>query len=90
MGEEQGPPEVHNHLHSFKRVQLQIVKTAPDSQLLDLLSVSRIVTILEKADQCGVIRKPQELDRGVCRCAVVGVKGEEQWGENTAPVQLQC
>ncbi len=26
-------PEVHGHLHCFERVELQIVKTAPDSQL---------------------------------------------------------
>ncbi len=77
-------PEVHNHLHSFERVKLQFVKTAPDSQLLNLLSVSRLVTILDESDQCGVVCKLQELDRGVFGCAVVGVQGEEQWGENTA------
>ncbi len=27
-------PEVHDQLHCFERVQLQVVKTAPDSQLL--------------------------------------------------------
>ncbi len=27
-------PEVHDHLHCFERVKLQVVKTAPDSQLL--------------------------------------------------------
>ncbi len=48
-------PEVHDHLHCFERVELQVVKTAPDSQLLNLLSVSRLVTILDEADQCGVI-----------------------------------
>ncbi len=37
-------PEVHDHLHSFEDVELQVVKTAPDSQLLKLLSVSRLVT----------------------------------------------
>ncbi len=60
-------PEVHNHLHSFECVKLQVVKTAPDSQLLNLLSVSRLVTILDEADQCGVVCKLQELDRGVFR-----------------------
>ncbi len=48
-------PEVHDHLHSFERVKLQVVKTAPHSDLLNLLSVSRLVTILDEADQCGVI-----------------------------------
>ncbi len=38
------PPEVHDHLHCFERVELQVVKTAPDSQLLNLQSVSRLVT----------------------------------------------
>ncbi len=84
-GESRGvSPEVHDHLHCFERVKLQVVKTAPDSQLLNLLSVSRLVTILDEADECGVICKLQELDRGVFRGAVVGVQGEEQWGENTA------
>ncbi len=77
-------PEVHNHLHSFERVKLQVVKTAPDSQLLNLLSVSRLVTLLDEADQCGVVCKLQELDRVVFRCAVIRVEREEQWGENTA------
>ncbi len=85
MGESGGvSPEVHDHLHSFERVKLQIVKTASDSQLLNLLSVSRHVTVLNEADQCGVVCKLQELDGGVFRCAVVGVEREEQWGENTA------
>ncbi len=30
---------VHDHLHSFDHVQLQVVKTASDSQILNLLSV---------------------------------------------------
>ncbi len=66
------------------RVELQVVKTALDSQLLNLLSVSRLVTILNEADYYGVICKLQEFDRGVFRCAVIGVQGEEQWEENTA------
>ncbi len=75
-----GSPEVHDHLHCFERVQLQVVKTAPDSQLLNLLSVSRLVTVLDEADLCAIICKLQELDRGVFRCAVVRVEREEQWG----------
>ncbi len=77
-------PEVHDHFHCFERVKLQVVKTVPDSQLLNLLSVSRLVTVLDEADQCGVICKHQELDGGVFRCAVIRVLEEEQWGENTA------
>ncbi len=71
-----GSPEVHDHLHCFECVVLQVVKPAPDSQLLNLLSVSRLVTILNEADKCGVVCKLQELDRRVFRCAVVGVEGE--------------
>ncbi len=71
-GESRGvSPEVHDHLHCFERVQLQVVKTAPDSQLFNLLSVSRFVTVLNEADDCGVIWK---LDRGFFRCAVIGVE----------------
>ncbi len=77
-------PEVHAHLHCFEHVKLHVVKTAPDSQLLTLLSVSRLVTVLNEADQCGVVCKLQELDRGVFRCIVIRVQGEEQWEENTA------
>ncbi len=51
---------------------------------LTLLSVSRHVTTLDEADQCGVVCKLQELDRGVFRCADVRVEREEQRGENTA------
>ncbi len=61
---------------------LQVVKTAPDSQLLNLLSVSRLVTVLDKANDYSVICKLQELDRGVLWSAVIRVEGEEQWGEN--------
>ncbi len=81
-GESGGSPEVHDHLHCFEHVQLQFVKT--DSHLFNILSVSRLVTVLNEADQCGVICELQELDRGVFGWAVVGVQGEEQWGENTA------
>ncbi len=76
--------EVHDHLHCFERVELQVVQTAPDSQLLNLQSVSRLVNILNEADDCGVICKLLELDRGIFRVAVVGIEGEEQWGENAA------
>ncbi len=44
----------------------------------------RLITVLNEADQCGVVCKLQELDRGVFRCAVIRLKGEEQWGENAA------
>ncbi len=44
----------HDHFQCFEHVQLQVVKTAPDSQLLSLLSVSRLVTVLDEADQCDV------------------------------------
>ncbi len=50
-------PEVHYHLYSFERVQLQVVVTSPDSQLLNLLSVSRLVSVLDETDDCGVICK---------------------------------
>ncbi len=66
---------------SSPQFKLQVVKTAPDNQLHDLLSVSRLVTVLDEANQCGVICKLQELDRGVFRCAVVHV---EEQGDNTA------
>ncbi len=85
-GESRGgsSPKVHDDLHSFECVKLQVVKTAPDRQLLNLLSVSRLDAVLNEANQCFVVCKIKEIDRGVFRCAVVGVAGEEQWGENTA------
>ncbi len=50
-GESKGvSPEIHDHLHGFERVQLQVVKTAPDRQLLNLLSVSKLVTVLNEAN----------------------------------------
>ncbi len=83
-GSRGGSPEVLDHLHCFERVQLQVVKAAPGSQLLNFLSVSRLVTILDEADQCGVVCILQELDRGVFRGSDIRVQGEEQWRENTA------
>ncbi len=77
------PPEVYYHLHCFERVELQVVVTAPDSRV-NLLSVSRLVSVLDEADDCSVVRRLQELDRGVFRYAVICVEGEEQWGENTS------
>ncbi len=57
-GERRGvSTEVINNLHNFERIKLQVVKTAPDSQLLNLLSVSRLVTVLNEADDYGVICK---------------------------------
>ncbi len=85
-----GSPEVHDHLQSFDRVELQVVVIAPDSQLFNLLSVSRLVTVLIEADNCGVICELQELDRGVFRCAVIGVQGEEQWEREHIPEGHQC
>ncbi len=41
-------PEVHDHLHCFERVELQVVYTATDRQLFNLLSVSRLVTVLNE------------------------------------------
>ncbi len=77
MGGLQGvSPEVYYHLYSFERVQLQVVVTAPDSQLLNLLSVSRLVSVLDETDDCGVICKLQEFDRGVSRGAVICVERE--------------
>ncbi len=70
-------------IYCFEHVKFQVVKTLPDSQL-NLLAVSRLITVLNEADRCCVICMLQELDRGVFRCAVICVQGEEQWGENTA------
>ncbi len=81
---EVGSPEVHDHLQSFEHVELQVVKNAPENQLFNLLSVSRLVTVLNEVDDCGVICKLQELDGGVFRWAVFWCRGEEKWGENTA------
>ncbi len=56
-------PEVHDYLHCFDPVELQVVVTTPESQLLNLLSVSRLATILNEADKCSVICDLQELDK---------------------------
>ncbi len=57
-------PKVYNHLQCFERVQLQVVKTAPDCQPLNHLSVSRLVTVLDEANKCGVVCKLKEFDKG--------------------------
>lgn len=58
--------------------------TAPDIQQPNLTSLSRLFTILDDAYNCRIVCKLHELDRGVSRVAVVGVQGEEQWGEHTS------
>ncbi len=73
-----------DHLYCFEHVKLQVVKTAPDSQLFNLLSVSRLVTVLNKADQCGVICKLQELDGGSSDVQLF-VYREKSSGERTQP-----
>ncbi len=83
VGESGGGFVLKSIVISSFSVQLQVVKTAPDSQLLNLLFVSRLVTALNEADQCGVICKLLGLDRGVFGCAVVCVQGEAQWGETS-------
>jgi len=55
------PPEVHYHLHCFEHFQLLLVMTTPDTQLLYLLSVCRLITILVEADDCGVVCSRTEL-----------------------------
>ncbi len=57
-------PKVYNHLQCFKCVQLQVVKTAPNCQPLNHLSVSRLVTVLDEANKCGVVCKLKEFDKG--------------------------
>jgi len=64
--------------------KLQVVKTAPDSQLFNLLSVSRLVTVLNKADQCAVICKLQELDGGSSDVQLFMYR-EKSSGERTQP-----
>ncbi len=85
MGGEPGvSPEVHDHLHCFERVKLQVVKTAPDSQLLNLLSVGRLVTVLNEVISVVSSANFKSLTEGSFRCAVIRVEGEKQWGENAA------
>lgn len=54
-----GSPEIHNLLPCFEHVK--VVMTAPDSLLLNLLSVCRLITVLDEADDCGngLITVPQ-------------------------------
>ncbi len=78
-------PEVHDNLHGFERVKLQVVKTAPDSQLLNLLSVSRLVTILISVVTSANFRSLAE--GSVCShpCIWRRVVGREH-----SPEELQC
>ncbi len=48
---------IYKMLHGNQHDELQVVKTAPDSQLLNLMCVRRLITVLDEADQCGVICK---------------------------------
>ncbi len=59
-----------------------LVVTAPESQLLDLTSTCRHITVLDEVDVCCVICKPQMFNRGVCRGAVICEVGSSG-GEDT-------
>ncbi len=66
-----------------------VFNAIPDSQLLNLLSVSRLVAVLNEPDQCGVFCQLQKLDGGVFRCAVQSVLSSvyklKSSGERTQP-----
>ncbi|XP_061643239.1 F-box only protein 3 isoform X7 [Phyllopteryx taeniolatus] len=93
------PPEVHDHLHSVERVQLQVVSAAPQLQPLHFLSICRLVTVFDEADDSGVI-KLQEFDsradgehvavqplslRGSARCGDSGGGLPAQEGDEMLP-----
>ncbi len=64
-----------------------LLKSTIISTVLSMLS-SRLLGLQQTASSLTsclwAVSKLQELDSGDFRCAVVGVEGEEQWGENTA------
>lgn len=55
------------HLHSFERVHLQVVLTAPADQPFNLPSVCRLVTVLDEADDRCVVCKLQEFNTRVSK-----------------------
>lgn len=79
------PSEVHNYLHSFECVPLQVVVTAPDSQFFNLLSVNGLVSLVDEADDGSVIYKFQKLYRGVFCSALIFLYRERSSGVRTHP-----
>ncbi|XP_008280574.1 uncharacterized protein LOC103357685 [Stegastes partitus] len=67
---------------SFEWVQFQVVLTPPVDQLSHLLSACRLVTVPDQTDYNGVVHILQEFHRRVPSGAIIGVEGEEQWGED--------
>lgn len=53
--------------------------TAPEGKLVHLPPVCNFITVQDETDNCPVICKIQELDRGVVREAAKCVDGEEHW-----------
>lgn len=45
-------PEVLYYLHCLERVQLQMVLTAPVDQLFHVMSVSRLIAVLDQTSDC--------------------------------------
>lgn len=76
-------PEIHCHLHCFEHVQLHVVLTAPEHQPLNLPPIRGLLAILDETNDCGLICQLQGFNSWVRGGAVIGVKGEEQWGEDT-------
>ncbi len=83
------PPEIRHHLYSFEHVKLHVVLTTPEGQLFNLLSVCRLFTVPDEANDRCADCKSQKFNRWVSWGAVVGVEGEEQWGEHT-PLGRGC
>ncbi len=83
-------PEVHEHLHSFEHVKLQVVVTAPDSQLLNLLSVSRPVTVLDEGRSVWChLQNSGAWQRGLWMCSR-SCRERRAVGRKHSPEELQC
>ncbi|CAB1417436.1 unnamed protein product [Pleuronectes platessa] len=78
------PSEVHNHLHCFQSIELQVVQITPGHQMVNLPPVGGLIPTREEPNEGGVISELKEFDGQVPGGAAVGIQGEEKRGKNTA------
>lgn len=51
------PTEVYQHFLGFGGVEGQVVSRAPGNEFLDVVSVSRLIVIVDESHYCGVVSK---------------------------------
>lgn len=77
-------PVVHNQLHCFADIEMEVVVLMPLCQGCDLLSVGHLVVIGDQADDVSIVRKLNDDVGAIGGHAVMCEQGEQEGAEHTA------